>query len=128
LGVAIAHALADDGADVAITYLASAEKAEAVARALQSKGRRAAAFKSDQGDLTQAAPLIQAVINRFGKLDVLVNNAAVAYQGKTIDDPDINNARKDGQWAINVYGVIANIRAAAKVLPVQPITREQKPP
>src|SRR6266446_3948646 len=84
LGVAIAHALAEEGADVAITYVASAEKAEAVARALEAKGRRAAAFQSDQGDPVQAAPLIQAVIGRFGKLDILVNNAAVAYQGKTI--------------------------------------------
>lgn len=47
LGVAIAHALADEGADVAITYVASVEKAEAVSRALESKGIRAAAFKSD---------------------------------------------------------------------------------
>src|SRR5258707_11101785 len=92
LGVAIAHALVDEGADVAITYLASADKAEAVVRALEVKGRRAAAFKSDQGDPAQAAPLMQAVIEHFGRLDILVNNAAVAYQGKTIDHPDIDNA------------------------------------
>ena len=48
--------------DVAITYVASAEKAEAVAHALASKGSRAAAFRSDQGDPTQAAPLIRAVV------------------------------------------------------------------
>ncbi|MBD2066107.1 SDR family oxidoreductase [Leptolyngbya sp. FACHB-671] len=116
LGVAIAHALADKGADVAITYMASAEKAEAVARALELKGIRAAAFRSDQGDPTQAAPLIQSVMERFGRLDILVNNAAVAYQGKSIDHPDIDNAMMDQMWAINVGGVVANIRAA-KVLP-----------
>jgi 3-oxoacyl-[acyl-carrier protein] reductase len=117
LGVAIAHALADEGADVAITYVASAEKAESVVRALEAKGVRAAAFKADQGDSSQAAPLIQAVVTRFGKLDILVNNAAVAFQGRTIDSPDIDNAAMDRQWAINVHGVVANIRAAAKVLP-----------
>ena len=57
LGVAIAHALADESADIAITYVASAEKAEAVARDLESKGIRAAAFKSDQGEPAKAAPL-----------------------------------------------------------------------
>src|SRR3954468_9538289 len=90
LGVAIAHALADEGADVAITYVASVEKAEAVARALASKGSWSAAFHTDQGDPTQAAPLIRAVVECFGRLDILVNNAAVAYQGKTIDHPDID--------------------------------------
>ena len=117
LGVAIAHALADEGSDVAITYVASAEKAEAVARALSSKGAWAAAFQSDQGDPTQAAPLIRAVVERFGRLDILINNAAVAYQGKTIDHPDFDAAMMDRMWAINVHGVVANIRAAARVLP-----------
>jgi 3-oxoacyl-[acyl-carrier protein] reductase len=46
-----------------------------------------------------------------------VNNAAVAYQGRTIDHPEIDNAMMDRMWEINVHGVIANIRAAAKVLP-----------
>src|ERR1700710_1258915 len=54
---------------------------------------------------------------RWVKLDILVNNAAGAWQGKTIDDPDIDNAAMDRQWAINTMGVIANIRAASKVLP-----------
>lgn len=116
LGVAIAHALADEGADVAITYVASVEKAEAVARALTAKGIRAAAFQSDQADPKRAAPLIQAIKDHFGRLDILVNNAAVAYQGKTIDHPDIDDALMDQMWATNVNGVIANIRAAAKVL------------
>ena len=41
----------------------------------------------------------------------------MAWQGKTIDDPEIDNAAMDRQWTINTLGVIANIRAAAKVLP-----------
>jgi NAD(P)-dependent dehydrogenase (short-subunit alcohol dehydrogenase family) len=57
------------------------------------------------------------VVEKLGKLDILVNNAAVAWQGKKIDDPDIDNVAMDRQWAINTFGVIANIRAAAKVLP-----------
>jgi NAD(P)-dependent dehydrogenase (short-subunit alcohol dehydrogenase family) len=117
LGVAIAHALADEGADVAISYVASAEKAGSVVRQLEAKGVRAAAFQTDQGDPAQAEPLIQAVVQRLGRLDILVNNAAVAFQGKTIDASDIDNAQLDRMWTINVAGVIANIREAAKLLP-----------
>ena len=75
------------------------------------------AIQSDQGDPTQAEALIKTVVNHFGKIDVLVNNAAVAYQGKTLDDPEIDNEAMDRQWKINVAGVVANIRAAAKYLP-----------
>jgi 3-oxoacyl-[acyl-carrier protein] reductase len=48
IGAAIARALAEDGADVAISYSASADKADAVVKQLEAKGVRAAAFKADQ--------------------------------------------------------------------------------
>lgn len=116
LGTATAAALADAGADVAITYIASEEKSLAVVAKLEAKGVRALAIKSDQGDPAAAEPLIRHVVKSLGRLDILVNNAAVAWQGKSIDDPEIDNAAMDRQWAVNTFGVIANIRAAAKVL------------
>ena len=57
-------------------------------------GVHAAAFQADQGDPAQAQGLIQSVIERFGRLDILVNNATVAWQGKTIDSHEIDNAAK----------------------------------
>lgn len=117
LGAATAIALADQGADVAISYVASQEKAEALVEGLKAKGVRAIAIRADQGDPGAAGPLIQKVVETLGKLDILVNNAAVAWQGRTIDDPEIDNAAMDRQWTINTMGVIANIRAAARVLP-----------
>lgn len=117
LGAATAEALADAGADVAITYVASADKAAAVVDRLKAKGVRALAIKADQGDPATAAPLISEVVERLGGLDILVNNAAVAWQGRTIDDPEIDNAAMDRQWMINTMGVIATIRAASRVLP-----------
>jgi 3-oxoacyl-[acyl-carrier protein] reductase len=56
IGAATAHALADDGADVAISYVASADKAAVVVRELEGKGVLAAAFRADQADPAQVAP------------------------------------------------------------------------
>jgi len=64
-------------------------------RQLEAKGVRATAFQTDQGDPAQAEPLIQAVVQGFGRLDILVNNAAVASQGKNIEVPGIDNAQFD---------------------------------
>lgn len=116
LGAALAEALADLGADVAISYVASAEKAEAVVGKLKAKGVRALAIKSDQADMAAAKPLVDKVISYFGKLDILINNAAIAVQGKTVDDPALDTVNLDRQWQINVMGTVAATRAAAPVL------------
>jgi 3-oxoacyl-[acyl-carrier protein] reductase len=115
IGAAIARRLADDGADVAISYSASGDKAKAVVRELESKGVRAAAFSADQADAAQVAGLVQAVAARFGRLDILVNNAGVAVNGPVHDAGD--PAKFDRQLAINVGGVAAAVRAAVPLLP-----------
>jgi len=111
IGAATARALADAGAHVAISYSASAGPAEALVGELEGKGVRAAAFRADQADPAQVEGLVQAVAKRFGKLDVLVNNAGV-FIG---DDAD--RVALDRQWAVNVGGVVAAVRAAAGLLP-----------
>ena len=116
LGAAAAEALAEEGADVAISYVASAEKANAVVEKLKAKGVRALAIRSDQADTTASKPLIAAVLAHFGKLDILVNKAAIAVQGKTVDDPELDTVNLDRQWQINVLGAVATTRAAAPVL------------
>jgi NAD(P)-dependent dehydrogenase (short-subunit alcohol dehydrogenase family) len=116
LGAATAEALADLGADVAISYVASAEKAEAVVAKLKAKGVRALAIRSDQADMASAKPLINQVLAHFGQLDILVNNAAIAVQGKPVDAPDLDTVNLDRQWQVNVMGTVATTRAAAPVL------------
>lgn len=116
LGAATAEALADQGADVAISYVSSAGKAEAVVAKLKAKGVRAIAIQSDQADMSAAKPLVDKVLAQFGKLDILVNNAAIAVQGKTVDDPELDTVNLDRQWQINVMGAVATTRAAAPVL------------
>ena len=114
LGAATAAALGAQGADVAITYVASAEKAQRVVQDLKEKGVRAVAIQSDQADPSSAKRLIDDVIAHFGKLDILVNNAAVVAQGHTVDDPELNSEEYDRQWHVNVLGVVAITRAAAQ--------------
>ncbi|SDE04522.1 SDR family NAD(P)-dependent oxidoreductase [Belnapia rosea] len=116
LGAATADAFAAQGADVAISYAASADKAEAVVARLRAKGARAIAIRSDQADLSSARPLIDAVIAEFGRLDILVNNAGIAVQGQLVDDPELDWDKYNRQWQVNVLGTIANTRAAARRL------------
>ena len=117
IGAASARALADEGADVAISYSSSADRAKAVVADLEGKGVRAAAFQADQADVTQAADLIHAVVEHFGKLDILVNNAAVNVIGTPIDSELADEAAFDRQLVINYTSIVAAIRAALPVLP-----------
>jgi 3-oxoacyl-[acyl-carrier protein] reductase len=115
LGTAIAHALADEGADVAISYVASADKAREVERDLEGRGVRAVALRADQASPAESEGLINGVVERFGRLDILVNNAALSIPG-LVGDPDADVVALDRQWAVNVTGVVAAIRAAARVM------------
>ncbi|MFF9900976.1 SDR family NAD(P)-dependent oxidoreductase [Streptomyces longispororuber] len=117
LGAATVRLLAQQGADVAFTYVSSDKQAQAVVDEVHGKGAKAVAFKSDQADTSRAPELIDDVVAHFGGLDILVNNAAVSVeQGRTVDDPDADTAALDRMHATNYLGVIAVIRAASRVL------------
>jgi 3-oxoacyl-[acyl-carrier protein] reductase len=115
IGAATARALAEKGADVAISYAASPEKAEAIVRDLKGKGVRAAAFKADQAKTAEVERLVAAVVEQFGRLDILVNNAGVFVAG-VLNDPSVDVAQLERQFAVNVGGVATAVRAAAKVM------------
>ena len=114
IGAATARALAEQGADVAISYTASPDNAEAVVRDLTAKGVRAAAFKADQAKPAEVEQLVANVVKRFGRIDVLVNNAGVFVTGAVGDAA--NEAQLQRQFAVNVGGVATAVRAAAKVM------------
>jgi acetoacetyl-CoA reductase len=80
IGRAIAEELAHDGAKVVVNYLKSKEAAEDLVAKLQQDGCEAVAFQADVSDAAQAANLIEGAVKRFGRIDVLVNNA-----GKNVD-------------------------------------------
>jgi len=115
IGAASARALADEGANVAISYVASPDKAEAVVKELKARGVEARAYKADQASSEEVDQLVKNVARDFGRLDILVNNAAVAVSGP-VDDVNTDTAALARQDAINVHGVITAIRTASKLM------------
>ena len=115
IGAASARALAAEGANVAISYVASPDKAEAVVAELKAKGVKARAYKADQASSVEVDQLVKNVAKDFGRLDILVNNAGVAVGGP-VDDANTDTAALARQEAINVHGVITAIRTASKLM------------
>src|SRR5262245_39515791 len=74
IGAAIVRRLAADGADVAFSFVSSADKANALVQELELQGSKSAAFKADQADPLQVGQLLRTVVGKFGHLDILVNN------------------------------------------------------
>jgi len=72
IDAATARALAEDGADVAISYHTAGYEAKALVRELKAKGVRAAAFLADECDVAQIQRLFNIVAERFGRLDILI--------------------------------------------------------
>jgi 3-oxoacyl-[acyl-carrier protein] reductase len=79
IGAAIARAFAAHGAAVAVNYLRDAASAEAVAKECRDAGGDALAIQADVRDAQAASGLVQTVVNEFGRLDVVVNNAFAPY-------------------------------------------------
>lgn len=85
LGAAIALALADAGFDLALHYATSAPEAEAMARAVRARGRRAVTLAADLADEGAVARLVPAATEALGPLGVLVNNASVFERDEALD-------------------------------------------
>lgn len=78
IGKGIVERFLEEGADVAFTYVSSPEKANAVAAELAAKtGRKVLAIQSDAGDFNGAQAAVDQVVNAWGRVDVLVNNAGI---------------------------------------------------
>jgi NAD(P)-dependent dehydrogenase (short-subunit alcohol dehydrogenase family) len=77
IGRGIAEVFAEEGADVAVNYIASAEQAEEVAAGIRAKGRRAMTVKADVAKRADVEPMIDKVWKELGPIDILVNNAGI---------------------------------------------------
>jgi 3-oxoacyl-[acyl-carrier protein] reductase len=76
LGRRICHALAEAGANLAVVYARSHDEAQEVAEGLRATGREAEAFQCDVTEREQVEALVPRVVERFGRVDILVNDAA----------------------------------------------------
>jgi 3-oxoacyl-[acyl-carrier protein] reductase len=114
IGAAIAERLAADGAAVAVNYSKSANEAEGVAERIRRTGGKAIVLRADVGDWSQAKTLVEGTVKEFGRLDILVNNAAaIGFQPvELVDDVQLRR-----QLSVNVEGPIATTQAAAAFFP-----------
>jgi 3-oxoacyl-[acyl-carrier protein] reductase len=120
LGQRICHALAREGAQIAVVYAKSRDEAEGVARELASRYRiEAAAFACDVTEDAAVAAAVGEVTRRFGRLDILVNDAA---WNKAIPFADLDALTLE-VWerimAVNLTGPLRLIKAAAPVMRAQ---------
>jgi 3-oxoacyl-[acyl-carrier protein] reductase len=109
IGAAIAKALAAEGADVAITYENSAERAEEVVRAIKAQGRRAVAIRADSADVAAVQASVEKTVVELGGLNILVNNAGIL---RVAELKDISLEDIDAILDINVRAPIVASKAA----------------
>jgi NAD(P)-dependent dehydrogenase (short-subunit alcohol dehydrogenase family) len=113
IGAAIALRLAANGADVAITYNASSERAAEVVRRIEALGRKALAIRADSADAAAVRTAVKTAAEALGGLEILVNNAGIALSGPVESQPleDI-----EALLDVNVKGVIVASQAAIPYL------------
>jgi len=117
IGAAIARRFAQEGARVVVNYSTSREEAEATARAVRDAGSRAVVVQADVRREADCDRLIQTAVKECGRLDILVNNAAVT-EFVPLQDLDAMTADKwDRIFETNVMGTFFCARAAARHLP-----------
>ncbi|MCB1743530.1 MAG: SDR family oxidoreductase [Gammaproteobacteria bacterium] len=123
LGQRICHALAAAGAHVAVVYARSASQADQVCSELRVHGVQAEAFACDLTEPAQIQTLMKQVIDRFGRLDILVNDAAYNI---AIPFPDLD-ALTLQEWdrimAVNLTGPMLCIKAVAPIMKAQGVGR-----
>jgi 3-oxoacyl-[acyl-carrier protein] reductase len=113
IGRAVAIALASEGAKVVVNYASSSQAADAVVAEIQGMGSEAIAVQADVGKSEQVDALFSAVMEQWGRIDVLVNNAGIAK-----DTLLIRMKLEDWQAVIdlNLTGVFLCTKAASKVM------------
>jgi NAD(P)-dependent dehydrogenase (short-subunit alcohol dehydrogenase family) len=116
IGRAVAVLYAREGADVGIVYLPEEQSdAEATQMAVQQAGKRALLIPGDVRDYEFCQRAVDEVIKRFGKLDILVNNAAFQQHRAKVEE--ISEEQWDRTFRTNIYGYFHMVKAAMPHLP-----------
>ncbi|HMJ89152.1 MAG TPA: SDR family oxidoreductase [Candidatus Acidoferrum sp.] len=110
IGRAVAIAFAKEGADVAIAYLNEHKDAEETRRLVEAEGRRCETVPGDVGDPRHCRLAVRRTIDAFGRLDVLVNNAAEQHPQKSISD--ITPQQLERTFRTNIFSYFFMVQAA----------------
>jgi NAD(P)-dependent dehydrogenase (short-subunit alcohol dehydrogenase family) len=115
IGRAVAVLYAREGADVAIVYLPQEQSdAEETRRAVEAEGRRALLIPGDVSDSRFCGEAVEKTVAEFGRLDVLVNNAA--FQQHQPDIESVSEEQWDRTFKTNIYGYFYMTKAAMPYL------------
>jgi len=111
IGRAVALAFAREGADVAIAYLNEHEDAEETRRVVEEAGRTALLLPGDLSEEDHCRSLVERTVARFGRLDILVNNAA--YQGPAVERfEELSAERVERTFRTNILALFHTVRHA----------------
>jgi NAD(P)-dependent dehydrogenase (short-subunit alcohol dehydrogenase family) len=110
IGRAVAVLYAREGADVAIVYLSEDDDARETASAVESEGTRALLIRGDVTDPEFCQKAVEQAVEEFGRLDILVNNAAYQQHVSTIED--LSEEQFDRTFKTNIYGYFHMAKAA----------------
>jgi glucose 1-dehydrogenase len=111
IGYAIAQLFAQNGAAVAIDYVAHADDAQQLVREIEAAGGRAIALEGDVSDASAVESLVATTVEKFGRLDILVNNAAIEQAAPLLETDE---ADWDRTIAVNLKGPFLCLQAAAR--------------
>ena len=111
IGLSIAQTLAQNGANVAFTYLSSIEKGQALEKELQQSGVKAKGYRSDASNYEAAEQLVNDVVAEFLTLDVLVNNAGITRDNLLMR---MDEAAWDEVINVNLKSVFNTVKAATR--------------
>jgi 3-oxoacyl-[acyl-carrier protein] reductase len=114
IGAAIALKLAEDGADIAVTYTSTPDKADQTVKAIEKLGRRAIAIKADNTDADAVERAVNEAHTTLGRLDILVNSAGV-YSMDTVDKLELEEF--DRVMSIHVRASFVAAKAAVALMP-----------
>jgi len=112
IGRAVAVLFAREGADVAILHLGESRDAADTKKAVEAEGRRCIAIAGDVTDVGFCERAVAQTVERFGRLDILVNNAAFQYHAASIDE--LTDAHFEETIHTNLHGYFYMARAVLK--------------
>ncbi|GLS05226.1 NAD(P)-dependent oxidoreductase [Chitiniphilus shinanonensis] len=110
IGRAVSVAFAKEGADVVIVYLDETQDAQETQRLVEAEGRRCLALAGDVADPAFCRKAVEHAVAAFGRLDVLVNNAAQQYPQPSI--VDISRQQLEKTFATNIFAMFYLVQAA----------------